>query len=42
LAIFSARARTLSMPPIIPEQAFVMMGGIESVRARAEKMAKES
>jgi len=26
----------------IPEQAFVMMGGIESVRARAEKMAKES
>jgi len=25
-----------------PEQAFVMMGGIESVRARAEKMAKES
>ena len=26
----------------IPEQAFVMMGGIEEVRARAEKMAKES
>ena len=26
----------------IPEQAFVMMGGIETVRARAEKMAKES
>jgi F-type H+-transporting ATPase subunit beta len=26
----------------IPEQAFVMMGGIEGVRARAEKMAKES
>src|SRR6202142_144215 len=26
----------------IPEQAFFMMGGIESVRARAEKMAKES
>jgi F-type H+-transporting ATPase subunit beta len=26
----------------IPEQAFVMMGGIEDVRARAEKMAKES
>jgi F-type H+-transporting ATPase subunit beta len=25
----------------IPEQAFVMMGGIEEVRARAEKMAKE-
>jgi F-type H+-transporting ATPase subunit beta len=25
----------------IPEQAFFMMGGIESVRARAEKMAKE-
>jgi F-type H+/Na+-transporting ATPase subunit beta len=26
----------------IPEQAFFMMGGIEDVRARAEKMAKES
>ena len=26
----------------IPEQAFVMMGSIETVRARAEKMAKES
>jgi F-type H+-transporting ATPase subunit beta len=25
----------------IPEQAFFMMGGIDSVRARAEKMAKE-
>ena len=26
----------------IPEQAFFMMGGIDDVRARAEKMAKES
>ncbi len=26
----------------IPEQAFFMMGGIDEVRARAEKMAKES
>jgi F-type H+/Na+-transporting ATPase subunit beta len=26
----------------IPEQAFFMMGGIDAVRARAEKMAKES
>jgi F-type H+-transporting ATPase subunit beta len=26
----------------IPEQAFFMMGGIDGVRARAEKMAKES
>ena len=25
----------------IPEQAFFMMGGIDDVRARAEKMAKE-
>ena len=25
----------------IPEQAFYMMGGIDDVRARAEKMAKE-
>ena len=26
----------------IPEQAFFMMGGIDSVHERAEKMAKES
>ena len=26
----------------IPEQAFFMMGGIDAVRERAEKMAKES